>query len=371
MTSFPPVLYRAARHERMVSTAGNSPAKRERHGLSGNHPEGPPGPPRGGRRGLPAVQGPLPHGNSRSAVEGTARSRRRRPGAARLRFDESRRTCPTCCSGSASTRSTSPYSLRPSTGARSARHRVPGGALLRPAARHRARGGRGDPEEPRRGHLRHGPRSMWPRAQDSRAVRVGTRFAQGIRGRGAGLPRDAGVGRPRPRVRDPSPVATGGKDARPSHHARSREPRDDHVPSRTASTSAGSSSRCCCNGSACAARSPSRAVRRPAMTTAHSSRSLFCCSAASGPIRGGGMEADVATKRKSAQETASSRQPGKRERALTTTEMKTPGEPGAFTARWSGKRDLNPLVHRGATVRRRTPFLVTLRCASGFPRFPC
>ena len=83
------------------------------------------------------------------------------------------------------------------------------------------------------------------------------------------------------------------------------------------------------------------------------------------------MEADVATKRKSAQETASSRQPGKRERALTTTEMKTPGEPGAFTARWSGKRDLNPLVHRGATVRRRTPFLVTLRCASGFPRFPC
>jgi len=42
------------------------------------------------------------------------------------------------------------------------------------------------------------------------------------------------------------------------------------------------------------------------------------------------MEADVATKRKSAQETASSRQPGKRERALTTYRNENPRRTGGF-----------------------------------------
>ncbi len=53
------------------------------------------------------------------------------------------------------------------------------------------------------------------------------------------------------------------------------------------------------------------------------------------------MEADVAGPTETALANASFGSKWKRELALATTEKKTPGEPGAFTARWSGKRDLN------------------------------
>src|SRR6266542_5284237 len=56
----------------------------------------------------------------------------------------------------------------------------------------------------------------------------------------------------------------------------------------------------------------------------------------------------------------------KRELALEATETKTPGEPGAFTARWSGKRDLNLPRRLMLTGRRDTRIPTTALSHSGF-----
>ncbi len=57
-----------------------------------------------------------------------------------------------------------------------------------------------------------------------------------------------------------------------------------------------------------------------------------------------------------------------RELRHVTAETKTPGEPGVFTASWSGKRDLKPLGHGGASARRCSPNSTAPLCPSGFPR---